>query len=64
MWILHWEYMVQRQTDFFWVEKVRNDERVAKGVLDHSWTDIVLIAQLSGKNEQEVKETWEKIAQG
>ena len=46
------------------VEKVRNDDKVAKGVLDHSWTDVILIAQLSGKGEQEVKDAWEKITQG
>ena len=45
------------------VEKMRNGEHVSRGILDHSWIDVPLIAKLSGKNEKEIGDAWEKIVQ-
>ena len=45
------------------VEKVRNGPQVVKGVLENSWVDIPLIADLSGKKAADIQEAWSKITQ-
>ena len=46
------------------VEKPQNNGAVAKGLMDHSWFDATLVAQLSGKSVKEVQTVWDRIVQG
>ena len=46
------------------VDKVENGSHVSKGIVDRSWIDVPLIAELSGKVAKDVEEAWSRIVQG